>query len=357
MFSSGFLSASRAYASDGENFDSPYTDDNIYYRQTTFLQYFTNPWLNVFNVETHHWDDLLGYNYFNSVRTENVYCIGLANVNTPNDMIYMPDVYDYYVYSTLYAEVPLSNFTFAPVRAFFDTYECTNERKEFYLQDFRYFHYDGGYGDVSTGFSITGKLPDTITNTNLEVFYMFDDQGAVMPAGDIHARVLIYQVPKGTTGFYDDMIEILEEINKSVNTQGQSLSSAIDAAADQIQKAIEDQYAMSNTENFGVPGIVDQIEQKMGVLSFGSDTLVNFLDLFDPANATNTTLTFPAFKMTIQGEEYSIWSNINYNLESLEVSFGALITAVRWATIAMVWIALLNYLVKAFDHIINKGAR
>lgn len=354
MFLSGFSSVSRAYASS-DDVDSPFTDDNVYYRQETYLRYYTSNWTKVYQDYTDGWDELLGYNIFKSESTDGVYAISLYNSDTPNDMIYIPQAYDYYVYATVYAKCNDDAFSFAPNQAFFDSRACNGD-SEFILEDFKYYHHDGYFGTLHTGFSISGKLP-SLNNTNLEAFYLTDSDLGSLPSGELRARVLIYQVPKGSDGFYENMIEILEDINQSVNTQGQSISSAIDSAADQIQKVIEDQYSMDHNEDFGVSGIVDQVNDKMGVLSFGSDTLVNFLDLFDPANATNTTLTFPAFKMTIQGEEYSIWSNINYNLESLEESFGVLVTAVRWATVAMVWIALLNYLVKAFDHIINKGAR
>lgn len=117
---------------------------------------------------------------------------------------------------------------------------------------------------------------------------------------------------------------------------------------------IENQYSVSEEEDFGVEDIVDQVNQKAGVLSFGTDTLVNFLDLFDAANATNTKLTFPGFSMKIQGVDYQVWPDYHYDLSELENQFGALIEVVRWSCVMVVWLAVLNYLVKAYDTIFGR---
>lgn len=141
---------------------------------------------------------------------------------------------------------------------------------------------------------------------------------------------------------------------ESLKQQGNQLQQENNELLQDAIDKIEDQYSVSEEENFGVEDIVDQVNEKAGVLSFGTDTLVNFLDLFDAANATNTKLTFPGFSMEVQGVEYQVWPDYEYDLSELENQFGALIEVVRWGCVMVVWLAVVNYLVKAYDTIFGR---
>lgn len=159
--------------------------------------------------------------------------------------------------------------------------------------------------------------------------------GNTLSAADIALQNSLLKIQQSTSN--------IESLQQQGNTL---LQEAIDK--------IENQYSASDDENFGVEDIVDQVNEKAGVLSFGTDTLVNFLDLFDAANATNTKLTFPGFSMKIQGVDYQVWPDYHYDLSELENQFGALIEVVRWSCVMVVWLAVLNYLVKAYDTIFGR---
>lgn len=293
------------------------------------------------------YDSELLYYRFPSVSAENVVRIGFQFTNALSDIVYLPDVYDYYFLVTLYSITGVENFSFAPNRFNVLVYDC-DYAKNYVLSDVNYYHHD--LSNAYTGFTLTGKLPE-LGSTSLGYLEIHDDNGGTVPASDMYMRIQVLQVDKNSTSSDISLLsEKLDDINNSINQQGSNIHEVVS----NLQQTIEDQYSVSEEENFGVEDIVDQVNEKAGVLSFGTDTLVNFLDLFDAANATNTKLTFPGFSMNIQGVNYQVWPDYHYDLSELENQFGALIEVVRWGCVMVVWLAVLNYLVKAYDTIFGR---
>lgn len=296
-------------------------------------------------------DEDIEYYVYDSVPYDNVNCMVISDYHGKFDMTYLPEVYDYYLMITAFSETTTSNFTFAPNRLRILQHNC-NSYNHVNIDNVQYYHHDKA-GEL-TGFTLTGKLPE-LTSTAITYIDIFDDTLGSVPDDDLYIKVQIIQVDKNnSTQSFNELNSMLSKINDSVNSQGSSIVETITNGLDELQRIIEEQYSASDEENFGVEDIVDQVNEKAGVLSFGTDTLVNFLDLFDAANVTNTKLTFPGFSMEIQGVDYQVWPDYHYDLSELENQFGALIEVVRWGCVMCVWLAVLNYLVKAYDTIFGR---
>lgn len=140
--------------------------------------------------------------------------------------------------------------------------------------------------------------------------------------------------------------EQLENLQKKI-------TGSIDSAKDEILDKVVEQFEMDENEDFGVEDITNQVEEKLGVLTVGADTLVGFLDLFSSSNAGTTEIVFPGFEIEVQGESFNVWNDISFDLSTLEDDFGILINSVRSVLVLCVWLAVLSYLVKAKDHLIN----
>lgn len=130
-------------------------------------------------------------------------------------------------------------------------------------------------------------------------------------------------------------------------------SNSEQATTQDVIDTINGQWEMNDDENLGVDSIVPEVENKLGVLGFASDTLIQFVDLFNPSNANGTTLTFPAFTINVDGQSYQVWNDITYDLNTLYQHFSFLIDTVRTILTLFVWIAVFNYLVKEYERFVN----
>lgn len=307
-------------------------------------------------------NSVLGYAYISeNVDDNEVYSLNNASYASMDelwigdtksyfDLLYMPDLYDYYLIGSVYGNASsASEFSFYPNEVRITSYMC-DENAVVTLENLKVYHHDM-VGTI--GFTFSCKIPQ-VEDTMISYVRFKSNVLKSVPA-KLKCKMYIVRVEKSNTGDVDALIaEKLDAINNSINNQGSNISESIEHAMNEINNAIENQYSVSEKENFGVEDIIDQVNEKAGVLSFGTDTLVNFLDLFDAANATNTKLTFPGFSMEIQGVDYQVWPDYHYDLSELENQFGALIEFVRWSCVMVVWLAVLNYLVKAYDAIFGR---
>lgn len=282
----------------------------------------------------------------------NVYHI---TVNNSGDEMYFtfpynPDLYDYYLLGTVVGKTTTSTgFTYKPTNIFATGYNVDTEKY------FNYPYYDLNIYNIDNamykGFGFSQRVAfEEVGNVGIHNIQLAQDKDNT---GSVPANIImefgVLAVDK-TLSEELTLAAILDKLDSMEN----SLMNSINSAADEVVEGIENQYSVSDEENFDVEDIVDQVNEKAGVLSFGTDTLVNFLDLFDAANATNTQITFPGFSMEVQGETYQVWPDYHYDLSELETQFGALIEVVRWGCVMAVWLAILNYLVKAYDSIFGR---
>lgn len=110
----------------------------------------------------------------------------------------------------------------------------------------------------------------------------------------------------------------------------------------------------STTINFNdiVTGAVDKINEKLGVLTFGEQVLIDFFNLFEPND--NTSLVFPGFTIKVANQDYKVWDDISYDLKDVENNFSFLISTLRTMLVVLVYLALLRYAADTFERIFNK---
>lgn len=66
-------------------------------------------------------------------------------------------------------------------------------------------------------------------------------------------------------------------------------------------------------------------------------------------------LTFPGFRMEIDGASYDVWADTAFNLSDIDDKFGGLMSVVRFATTLLVYLALIRYLVNTYHRIFGEG--
>lgn len=101
-----------------------------------------------------------------------------------------------------------------------------------------------------------------------------------------------------------------------------------------------------------VDGASDQINAKLGILSFGDHVLDQFIGIFDAA-AGSPGITLPGFSIEVDGVQHVVWTDQVFDLSSIEDKFGPLMTAVHFATSFLVYAALVMYVQKIFGAIMQ----
>ena len=285
--------------------------------------------------------DANGYYIYNSPSHNMVYSMSWGNMYVASDFdSYLPEIYDYYLLFTAYADVSVDDFSFKPDMAKISFQNC--EPSSDVAFGVRYYHHDKRYAPF-TGFTVTAKLPE-YDNTMPNYIYLYDSTLGTVPDAQLRVKVQILQVEKDSTPEIDisALLDKLDTVNNSI-VEG----------LDDLERTIEEQYAVEDSENFGVGNIVEDTENKLGALTFASDTMIGMLDLFDSENAGDAVLTFPSFEINVQGQVYRIWNDVQFDFSVLEDNFGVLIEAVRWGTTMCVYMALCMYIGKAYGQIIG----
>lgn len=134
----------------------------------------------------------------------------------------------------------------------------------------------------------------------------------------------------------ENQTNLLDQDLKDINESIQNLTNVPDDAGSSIDSSLSSGS--------------DQLEDKVGLLTFAGDILSAFVDLW--SSPGDSQLTFPGFSIVIDGTRYSIWSDIVFDFKILEGDFAPLLTAVRFALTVCVYGALLVYLQKCYDEII-----
>ena len=275
-----------------------------------------------------------------------------ATAQVPDQPFNFPadfELYDYYLLGALYSnskDVSLSSFKPSGLAVRYKDAN-TDTIKNYDLSNLNIYNIDN-QNVLGFGFSVQVDFESADNIGVASIQFLNDVNGSGSKPANQIAEFGILSVPVGT-----DEVTVMTQILDKLSEMKSSITGSIDAAGDKVADAIENQYAVSDTEDFGVGQLADQVEEKLGVLSFGADTLNNFLGLFQASNAGSTVLTFPGFTINVQGESYRVWNDIQFDLSFLEENFGFLIDTVRTVTVLCVWLAVLGYLVKAYEHLVN----
>lgn len=130
----------------------------------------------------------------------------------------------------------------------------------------------------------------------------------------------------------------LESINNSINNNYNDLTRPSDSAVDSASGTLADTSAVEAAT--GLFTSIDYITQ--GVFNLFS-------------NPGSTELTFPGFRMEINGASYDVWADTKYNISDLDDKFGGLMSVVRFATSLLVYLALIRYLINTYHRIFGEG--
>lgn len=338
----GFLAASNvlvsAYTTDFEY--TPITWDNApsVYGYDTSGSY-------LFGGEMSFLSDNNKYVYNSSILYSNVKTLVIDPEYLSMNCTFAPNLYDYYFVLTVYGH---SNFTVVPDNVSLITNDCNTSGKTYYsLTNTKYYHHDNV---DQQGFTVVGKMPTGLINTNITGIRFIDNSGGnILRNFYFEGLVISSKKSNDTSAVLSSILTGVEEIigqNQRIENVTQS-----------VKDAIEEQWNVDNNDDMSTNDTFQKAEEKMGIFTFATDTVVSFVDLFDPdtIDAEGTMLTFPGFKLKVGNQEYRVWHDTQYDLQEIDNHFSGLMTAVRFATVTIVWLALFNYLWKAKDQIFGGG--
>lgn len=130
----------------------------------------------------------------------------------------------------------------------------------------------------------------------------------------------------------------LEAINNSINNNYQDLTRPSDSAVDSASGTLSD---------------TSDVKAATGLFTSIDNLTQGVFDLF--TNPGSTSLTFPGFGMEIDGVSYDVWVDTKYNLSDIDDKFGGLMSGVRFATVLLVYLALIRYLINTYHRIFGGG--
>ncbi len=242
--------------------------------------------------------------------------------------------YDYYLYTSL-GYLSSSGSTFVPTG-----FEIFNRTDNSILnitekQSFKFVYDDVGALTSVNRYAFLGKI--NIGDVNSFGSIRFSGNSGIL-LNRLFFECSIFLVPSGSDNGINDVVN-------AINDQTMSLGGKLEG----IEQSIEDQYQMENEEDFGFSDIQQQYEEKMGVLTFGTETTLQMLDLFSPSNAGDAYIRVPGWSMEIQGETYQIWDEYIFYFDSIEENFPFLVTTMRTFTVAMFYVAIVGYITKVYE--------
>lgn len=130
----------------------------------------------------------------------------------------------------------------------------------------------------------------------------------------------------------------LEAINNSINSNYNDLTRPSDSAVDSASGTLSD---------------TSDVKAATGLFTSIDNITQGVFNLF--ANPGSTELTFPGFRMKIDGVSYDVWADTSYNLSDIDDKFGGLVSVVRFASALLVYLALIRYLINTYHRIFGGG--
>lgn len=204
------------------------------------------------------------------------------------------------------------------------------------LENFTFLHNDT---DNNQGFTAIAKLPSNFNSSAIKSVQV--GFNGTIYSGSYYGRAFVYQVEKSSGATFGDIVSaIQQQTNILVNNNNSNTDRLLENP---------DNNEFSEDK---IKGQVDNIQQKMGVLSFGETALKDFVGIWHTDG--DAAIYLPEFNMIIQGENYKIWDKYTYNLNELNDDFGFLLTAIRTASSALLWFMVLQFLIKQYEEFINR---
>lgn len=130
----------------------------------------------------------------------------------------------------------------------------------------------------------------------------------------------------------------LEAINDSINNNYNDLTRPSDSAVSSASDSLSD---------------TSDVEAATGLFTSIDNLTQGVFNCF--SNPGSTELIFPGFGLNIDGVAYNVWDDTAYNLSDIDEKFGGLMSAVRFATTLLVYLALIRYLIATYNRIFGGG--
>lgn len=162
---------------------------------------------------------------------------------------------------------------------------------------------------------------------------------------DFNLSVPFTSVGRCIWAFY--LLDVTDNSESEVN----QIIAAIQDQTSDIQQSIEDQYGGDPGSSFPVDDLITQHNEKMGVLSFSSDALMQVLGLLSPDQTLSSELVFPSMSLTIasQRNRVQLWPEYRFDLNTLKQHWPDFIGLMQSLTSALVWIFVLRYCYRVFE--------
>lgn len=153
-----------------------------------------------------------------------------------------------------------------------------------------------------------------------------------------------------------DILTALNNINSSVNTADNEARKRLEAINNSINNNYQDLTRPSDSAVDSASGTLSDtsdVKAATGLFTSIDNITQGVFNLF--ANPGSTTLTFPGFGVEIDGVVYDVWADAKYNLSDIDDKFGGLMSAVRFASALLVYLALIRYLINTYHRIFGEG--
>lgn len=275
--------------------------------------------------------------FLNNSKFTNVNYLGITFTDSET-FPYFPEEYDYYYYISCSSDSDnLSDFDFRP-DSVIANYAINQTLYTYNYSDFKVYDLNNRYYN---GFSCSFKI-DFNGQVSPNAILLHDSTAGTV-GSNVRFWGLLVPIPKESSD------EQVQSIISSINNQTTTLDGSIDQAADDVQQSIEDQYSGDPETEFSVDDVITQHNDKMGVLSFGSDVMLQFLDMFQSANVGTAQLTLPGFNITVENVDYSVWPDYSFNFEQLNEWVPGLMSVIRMMLPAFVWLMVLRYCINVFE--------
>lgn len=153
-----------------------------------------------------------------------------------------------------------------------------------------------------------------------------------------------------------DILTALNNINGSINTADKEARKRLEAINNSINNNYNDLTRPSDSAVDSASGTLSDtsdVTAKTGLFTSIDYLTQGVFNLF--ANPGSTKLTFPGFRIEIDGASYDVWADTAYNLSDIDNKFGGLVSVVRFATSLLVYLALIRYLINTYHRIFGGG--
>lgn len=153
-----------------------------------------------------------------------------------------------------------------------------------------------------------------------------------------------------------DILTALNNINSSVQAADEAARQRLEAINNSINNNYQDLTRPSDSDVDSASGTLSDtsdVKAATGLFTSIDNLTQGVFNLF--ANPGSTELTFPGFRMEIDGASYDVWADTSYNLSDIDDKFSGFMSVVRFATALLVYLALIRYLINTYHRIFGEG--